>query len=667
MINGETVETLEAPNSGMCWHPHCHTAIEANISDSVLDRVYNKEKENKISVGFQDSSRGNYACLGNLFFELHFEVPDILVSDIHPSAGPESGGTVIAANVSRNIPKGSTLVCIFDRTSVPATDYNNGTIKCVSPSGRLGVVSFFVGLEMLNKTYRSNPGPIFEFYYASSLSKVVPNHGSIRGGTRLSLFGNFKKTGEYTCRFTNETYSTEKRIKDLNDTIIVDVPGTYDENKNTIICNSPKWHKHATAYLSVSLNGQQFSKVIPYKYESTYFSLHLMHFVYAIIGVVVAVVIVVITVVVFRHFNFKKIISLRAVTGGEYKIINDDSEVHNTIDEILFQECIGRGHFSEVHKAIWRGSVVAVKKFTPHLKINDKFLRAFEMEVCTMRVLRSPNIIQFLGSFYSPPDVGIITEYMANGSLFSVLHNPEIALPWHVVFKMLSDAARGMHYLHTCKPSVLHRDLKSPNLLVDEFLRVKVCDFGLSTVCKDGNDAKQRSLAKINENDQCEFGSLYWTAPEVLEGSSFTIKSDVYSFGIILWECATRCEPYNGIPSFKVVYSVCTEKERPQIPSELPQQYTKLMVACWDQNPKERPEFAAILSELENMESLGWKGQPTTTIDGKIQAKVENILPVDNLSFLVSDAGVSSDFSSSLLSSSSSLAHQGCPAILISP
>ena len=661
IINNKTVNVAEAPNSAMCWRPDCHTLVNTTLSNTLLARVYNKEKENALSISFQGSSQSNYACLGSLIFELHVDVPNITVSDISPVAGPETGGTLITVTASKNIPKGSSLSCLFDRTSSPIILLDNGTIQCLSPPGRLGVVPFYIGLSMLNTTYLSKAGPIFEFYYSSILSHVVPDHGSMRGGTKVNLYGNLRKTGNYICRFTN---GTSRDLKGgTNNILIVDVPGEYDDGKNSIACVTPQWPKHGVVYLSVSLNGQQFSKVITFKYDTNYFSLDLMYLVYAIVALASVVVVLVIIVVFVNLLSCKKLSGIHPSMNGDYKIINGDAEARNVIDEILFQECIGRGRFSEVHKAVWRGSVVAVKKFTPRLKIDDKLIRAFEKEVCTMRSLRSPNVIQFLGSFYSPPNVGIITEYMANGSLFAVLHNPEIALPWHVVLRMLSDAARGMHYLHTCKPTVLHRDLKSLNLLVDEFLRVKVCDFGLSVVCSEESDRKQGSLSKITECAQCEFGTLCWTAPEVLEGSSFTTKSDVYSFGIILWECATRCEPYNGIPSFKVIYSVCTENERPSIPADLPVQYTKLMTTCWDQSPDVRPEFNVILEELGKMESLGWEGQPTTTIDGKIPAKVESFAPVNNLSLLTSDAGIFSGFSSS---SSSSFSHISS-AILISP
>lgn len=658
-VNGYPTKKKGAHNSGMCWHPNCHTLLSTTLTKTNLDRVYNKDGWNSFSLGISSSAQDNYACLGNLIVGIHVEVPDVVVNVLSPAAGPESGGTVVKAMTSKNLPKNWSLTCFFDRVSVPATLLDDGLIQCVSPPGPSGVVTFFVCFSVFNETYCSHRSPSFEYYSLTSPSRVVPSHGSIKGGMNLTLFGNFLKTNDYTCRFAgNVSGNINTSGANCKVYVVKDVQGSYDDDKNTIVCTTPMWPEHGMVQLSVSLNKQQFSAAVPFKYKNWVSTMYKLQWAYVGVGICLAIAIVIITVA----FIQKRHTFMRPGSGGEYLFINSDGAVCNTLDEIIFQECIGRGRFSEVHRALWRGSVVAVKKLTPHRKIDEKFIRVFETEVCTMRALRSPSIIQFLGSFYSPPDVGIITEYMENGSLFNVLHDPEIALPWHTVLSMLADAARGMHYLHTSKPTVLHRDLKSLNLLVDEFWRVKVCDFGLSTVCWDGSGCGSEGLDKVCEdNPQSGIGTLCWTAPEVLEGGSFTKKADVYSFGIILWECATRCKPYEGVPSFKVIYSVCTENERPHVPPDLPPLYTRLMVSCWDKEPNSRPEFVVVLEKLDDMARLNWEGQPTTTVDGKTPAKIEKLPEVNILSLLTSDAGIFSN------SSSSSSVSQALSVALITP
>uniref|UniRef100_A0A151UG32 Serine/threonine-protein kinase CTR1 n=1 Tax=Cajanus cajan TaxID=3821 RepID=A0A151UG32_CAJCA len=97
-----------------------------------------------------------------------------------------------------------------------------------------------------------------------------------------------------------------------------------------------------------------------------------------------------------------------------------------------------------------------------------------------MKRLRHPNVVLFMGAVTRPPNLSIVTEFLPRGSLYRLLHRPNSQLDERRRLKMALDAARGMNYLHNCTPVVVHRDLKSPNLLVDKNWVVKVCDFGLS-------------------------------------------------------------------------------------------------------------------------------------------------------------------------------------------
>lgn len=130
---------------------------------------------------------------------------------------------------------------------------------------------------------------------------------------------------------------------------------------------------------------------------------------------------------------------------------------------------------------------------------------------------------------------------MQKGSLWDLLHNVEVHIEWQVLLSMARDAAKGMAYLHGLSPPILHRDLKTLNLLVDAYNTVKVADFGIARV------------RSVDTMTYC--GTPKWTAPEVLRMNSYSEKADVFSFGIVLWEILMREEPYANIPGMQVSQS----------------------------------------------------------------------------------------------------------------
>jgi serine/threonine protein kinase len=136
------------------------------------------------------------------------------------------------------------------------------------------------------------------------------------------------------------------------------------------------------------------------------------------------------------------------------------------------------------------------------------------------------------------PNLCIVTEFVQQGSLRDMLANRGIKLPWQQRLSMLRSAAQGVSYLHSLQPTaVIHRDLKSSNLLVDENMNIKVADFGFARL-KEENATMTRC------------GTPCWTAPEIIRGERYSEKADVYSFGIIMWEVLTRRTPFAGLYVF---------------------------------------------------------------------------------------------------------------------
>ena len=243
-------------------------------------------------------------------------------------------------------------------------------------------------------------------------------------------------------------------------------------------------------------------------------------------------------------------------------------------------------------------------------------LDELEKEVAIMARLRHPNIVLLLGAVRSPPS--IVEEFCARGSLFSVLQRhtkPGVPpLEWRVRLQMTLGAAAGMCYLHNCSPPIIHRDLKSPNLMVDRYFRVKVGDFNLSRVAvasvRDSKGTGGQSAAYST-------GGLHsprWMAPEVLQNATYSRASDVYSFAVVMWELRSLQVPWAQYGQWQVMTAVVEEGQRPPL-DEVPTPsfdhltiYDELMEDGWSQEPGDRPAFEEIITRLQGLIDVHAKG-----------------------------------------------------------
>ncbi|KAK2637629.1 hypothetical protein Ddye_025424 [Dipteronia dyeriana] len=270
----------------------------------------------------------------------------------------------------------------------------------------------------------------------------------------------------------------------------------------------------------------------------------------------------------------------------------DVSECEIPWEDLVLAERIGLGSYGEVYHADWNGTEVAVKKFLDQ-DFSGAALLEFRREVKIMRRLRHPNVVLFMGAVTRPPNLSIITEFLPRGSLFRILHRPQCQIDEKRRIKMALDVARGMNCLHTSMPTIVHRDLKSPNLLVDKNWNVKVCDFGLSRL-KHNTFLSSKSTA----------GTPEWMAPEVLRNEPSNEKCDVYSFGVILWELATLRLPWTGMNPMQVVGAVGFQNRRLDIPKEVDPLVARIIHECWQMDPNLRPSFAQLSVALKPLQRL---------------------------------------------------------------
>jgi len=272
--------------------------------------------------------------------------------------------------------------------------------------------------------------------------------------------------------------------------------------------------------------------------------------------------------------------------------------------EIKFQDLqllsrIGQGSFGEVWQGRWRSTDVAVKRvWGLHGSFEEAAHAAteFEREITMLSQLRHPNVVMFLGACRVPPDIALVMEYCPRGTLHRLLHRSSVPLPLPMRIKMAMHVARGMLALHTSLPRIIHRDLKSANLLVGASFEIKVCDFGLSRTMA-------HCAANCSNRSQSSFGTVEYAAPEVLRGEPYSEKCDVWSFGVVLWELLMRKRPYYEVThSVSIIAGVSLGKlGLSAIPPDVADPGLAALVGiCCSQHPAGRPSFVEIIQYLED-------------------------------------------------------------------
>ncbi len=260
-------------------------------------------------------------------------------------------------------------------------------------------------------------------------------------------------------------------------------------------------------------------------------------------------------------------------------------------NELQIGEKLGAGGFGVVHKGTWRFQNVAIKELLDE-KPSAAAAADFKNEMQVMAKLRSSNVVQFYGCVLGNPKYCIVMEYMPKGSLFNLLRSNQ-TLDWSTRYKMTLDMACGLAFLHA--ENILHRDLKSLNVLLDEHYHAKLTDFGLS---------KLKTETKTTTKTQQSVGSEGWIAPELTDpDGKDSQKSDVFSMGITMWEIASRKIPYETAKSRAMIPFWMAQGKREAIPADCPPKMAHLIKWCWDTDPTKRPTAAEAVKYLRDAES----------------------------------------------------------------
>ena len=267
--------------------------------------------------------------------------------------------------------------------------------------------------------------------------------------------------------------------------------------------------------------------------------------------------------------------------------------------EIKFQARLGAGSFGDCYKGLKGSRPVAIKRMRVTL-VDEAGFKAFSREVIMLSTVEHPNIVGFVG-YSKDPFLLIVMDFISGGTLCDFVEERGARSPlgMETTVGILIGAATGFAYLHAQLPMpILHRDIKSENILLTDDLEARVADLGEARVM-----AADRAMTVVGTNG--------YTAPEVLRGEHYGTTADVFSFSVVMYELLAMRKPYEDIMrdetghvtmSWDQVAALTSKKEgglRPSLPEGMDEVASNLITRCWSSEPDLRPSFPVIIAHLD--------------------------------------------------------------------
>ncbi|XP_065192419.1 probable serine/threonine-protein kinase drkC [Sycon ciliatum] len=359
----------------------------------------------------------------------------------------------------------------------------------------------------------------------------------------------------------------------------------------------------------------------------------------------------------------------RALNAKEIELVNTNRDLyrsnrklsqinHGTCiawSDLKIQRQLAEGRFCKVLLAELGDMAVVVKRLPPFVSTASPY-DSFIQEAEVLRTLSHPNIVLFLGAGKDKQSKCpfLVMEYLMRGSLCDVLHDPSNKIDHADRLRFTLDAARGVNYLHNRDPPMIHRDIKSANMLVSDKWVVKIADmetarflailhpdgielYARETGCRQARDHSTRTASDTTHSDKlttpllgatsvksgvdrtnedratstramegmtsrigmtCGVGTDRWRSPESIKKNLYTEKHDVYSFGVVMWELSTRQIPYAHLSNSDDILDEIADGTKPIFPSNIPYGYSHIAEQCIKTDLQERPSMQRIVQEL---------------------------------------------------------------------
>ncbi|KAF1334685.1 Tkl protein kinase, partial [Globisporangium splendens] len=271
--------------------------------------------------------------------------------------------------------------------------------------------------------------------------------------------------------------------------------------------------------------------------------------------------------------------------------------------DIKVANCISKGGFGLVYSGVYNRRRVAIKRIRPDLSGDIKHVEAFMKEICLMASLNHPRIVEFVGVAWDTlRNLSAVTEFMDRGDLREVLHSFKLRncrLTWeNHKTRFALHIAEALTYLHSLNPKLIHRDLKSKNVLLNADMDAKLSDFGVS---------RERHFEETHMT--AGIGTSFWIAPEVLLGKDYDERADIFSYGVVLSEIDTDDYPYwnaKNPPQSKqeetsILRMVATGELIPEFSGDCPKPILELALSCLHVDPEQRPTAAEVVYALQQI------------------------------------------------------------------
>ncbi|KAL0330968.1 UNVERIFIED_CONTAM: LRR receptor-like serine/threonine-protein kinase FEI 1 [Sesamum angustifolium] len=278
-------------------------------------------------------------------------------------------------------------------------------------------------------------------------------------------------------------------------------------------------------------------------------------------------------------------------------------DIIKKLENLNEEHVIGAGGFGTVYKlAMDDGNIFALKRI---VKVNEGFDRFFERELEILGSIKHRYLVNLRGYCNSPTSKLLIYDFLSGGSLDEALHERAEQLDWEARLNIIMGAAKGLAYLHhDCSPRIIHRDIKSSNILLDGNFDARVSDFGLAKLLEDEESHITTIVA----------GTFGYLAPEYMQSGRATEKTDVYSFGVLVLEIVSGKRPTDASfieKGLNIVgwlnYLVSESRQREIVDAHCEGVQTEsldallsIAIQCVSSSPEDRPTMHRVVQILES-------------------------------------------------------------------